>query len=206
MDVLAPMARSVRDIALLMDVLTDAGMRYRDVLPGSIEGQTIGYSELLWSGIEPGVRACFENALECAERAGASVVRCDDLTAEDLELSNYAGMVLSRAEAAHFHAEAGTDLDLCIPEVRLQLTEAREVNSTDYLRCLRIRDLLYKRLTSVFSDIDLLLMPTSEIVAPLVEDAERYLLVLSENCIPWSLVGFPAISLFSGFSAEARKK
>ena len=200
MDVLAPMARSVRDIALMMDVLTDSGTRFRDVLPGSIEGYTIGYSELLWSGIEPGVKACFEAALESAEKAGATIVSCDDLTAEDMELSNYAGMVLSRAEAAHFHAEAGTNLDLCIPEVRLQLSEASEVNATDYLRCLRIRDFIYKRLTSVFSDVDLLLMPTSEIVAPLVEDAERYLLVLSENCIPWSLVGFPAISLFSGLS------
>ena len=37
-------------------------------------------------------------------------------------------------------------------------------------------------------------------MAPLRTEAERYLLVLSENCIHWSLVGFPAISLYAGQS------
>ena len=200
MDVLAPMARSVRDIALLMDVLTDSGTTFVDVLPGTITGCTIGYSDGLWAGIEPGVRACFEAAMAAAERGGARVVRCDGLSAEDVELSNYAGMVLSRAEAAHFHADAGTDLSLCSPEVREQLSEASGVSAGEYLRCLRIRDVLYQRFTFLFEDVDLLLLPTSEVVAPRVEDADQYLLVLSENCIPWSFVGFPAISLFSGLS------
>ena len=201
MDVLAPMARSVRDIALMMDVLTASRDTFINALPGSIEGSTIGYSELLWSGIEPGVRECFEGAMKAAEHAGARVVRCDDLTAEDIALSNYAGMVLSRVEAAHFHEGAGTSLELCTPEVEGQLRQAGAVMGVDYVRCLRIREHLYERFQSVFTDIDMLIMPTSEVVAPPIDEASKYLLVLSENCIPWSLVGFPAISLFAGMSA-----
>jgi Asp-tRNA(Asn)/Glu-tRNA(Gln) amidotransferase A subunit family amidase len=46
--------------------------------------------------------------------------------------------------------------------------------------------------------IDVLAMPTCKVVAPLRSEADAYLLVLSENCIPWSLVDFPAISLYMG--------
>jgi aspartyl-tRNA(Asn)/glutamyl-tRNA(Gln) amidotransferase subunit A len=81
-----------------------------------------------------------------------------------------------------------------------QLSEAGEVLATDYLRCLRIRTELYDRFLSLFDDADLLIMPTSKVVAPPREDAERYLMMLSENCIAWSLLGMPAISLYAGSS------
>jgi aspartyl-tRNA(Asn)/glutamyl-tRNA(Gln) amidotransferase subunit A len=200
MDVLAPMARSVRDIALLMDVLTGLGSAFRSALPGSLKACTVGYSDAFIVGTEPGVRRVFEQALQAAETAGASVVFRDAPTGADMELSNYAGMIISRSEAAQFHLDAGTDLALCTPEVRDQLQEAQRVEATDYIRCLRIRDELYERFCAIFDEVDFLLMPTSEIVAPLHEEADRYLLVLSENCIPWSLIGFPAISLFAGTS------
>ena len=109
-------------------------------------------------------------------------------------------MVSSRAEAAQAHEEAGTDLSLCTAEVGQQLSEAGAVLATDYLRCLRIRAELYDRFMTLFDDVDLLIMPTSKVVAPPREDAERYLMMLSENCIAWSLLGMPAISLYTGSS------
>ena len=38
-------------------------------------------------------------------------------------------------------------------------------------------------------------MPTVPVVAPPVEGFAEYLMVLARNAIPWSLVGFPAISV-----------
>jgi Asp-tRNA(Asn)/Glu-tRNA(Gln) amidotransferase A subunit family amidase len=38
-------------------------------------------------------------------------------------------------------------------------------------------------------------MPTVPVVAPLVEDFAGYLMLLARNAIPWSLVGFPAMSV-----------
>ena len=40
-----PVVRSVRDIAMLMDVLTDSGTNFRSVLPGSIAGLRVGYAD-----------------------------------------------------------------------------------------------------------------------------------------------------------------
>lgn len=200
MDVLAPMARSVRDIALLMDVLTDAGDFFRSSLPGSLDGIRIGVCVPLLADAEPAVAAAFDRAIAAIAEAGATIVRCELPSPYDIYLSNTAGMVMSRSEAAHAHMEAGTNLNLCIPEVQGQLSEAAGVLATDYVRCLRIRSELYERFGEAIKDVDVLVMPTSKAVAPLREEAERYLMLLSENCIPWSLVGFPAISVFSGLA------
>jgi Asp-tRNA(Asn)/Glu-tRNA(Gln) amidotransferase A subunit family amidase len=200
LDHIAPMARSVRDVALLMDTIAGPMNAWTGALPGRIEGLRVGVAEAFVAGCEPGVRASFEAALAAAETAGATVVPVTGLSDEDLALANAVGMIVSRAEATQFHQEMQTDLDRCIPEVRDQLKEARSVLATDYVRAMRLRGQLRERFAAAFERIDVLAMPTSKVVAPLREDADQYLLVLSENCIPWSLVDFPAISVFSGLS------
>ena len=44
----------------------------------------------------------------------------------------------------------------------------------------------------------MLALPSSLVVAPPAADFARYLTVLSRNAIPWSLVGFPALSVPCG--------
>ena len=198
LDHFAPMARSVRDVALLMDVLVDQPGALTGVLPGTLRGRKVGYTEATLVGAEPEVAQRFAEALTAMEEAGAVIIKLDTPTAEDYVLANAAGMVVSRAEAAHFHREAGTDLDRCIPEVRDQLREATTLNAIDYVRALRLRGQLRDRLIRAMAEVDVLVMPTCKVVAPPRPEADRYLLVLSENCIPWSLVDFPAISVPMG--------
>jgi Asp-tRNA(Asn)/Glu-tRNA(Gln) amidotransferase A subunit family amidase len=49
-------------------------------------------------------------------------------------------------------------------------------------------------LRDIFDEIDLLAMPTVPVLAPLTDDFARFLMVLSRNAIPWSFLGFPAVS------------
>ncbi len=135
-----------------------------------------------------------------SRRGGGIVVRQDEPTADDLELANAAGMIVSRAEAAHYHREAGTELSRCSAEVRSQLQEAATLKAIDYVRCLRLRHQLHERFMAALANADLLIMPTSKVVAPPRETADQYLLVLSENCVPWSFAGFPAISIHAGMA------
>ena len=46
------------------------------------------------------------------------------------------------------------------------------------------------------------LMPTSRVPAPKTTEVERFFLTLSLNCIPWSFIGFPAISLPGGLTPD----
>ena len=87
-------------------------------------------------------------------------------------------MIVSRTEAAQFHREVGTALDLCTPEVRDQLREALALEATDYIRGLRLRGQLRETLLAATSGVDVLVMPTTT-------------LVLSENCISLEPGGLP---------------
>jgi aspartyl-tRNA(Asn)/glutamyl-tRNA(Gln) amidotransferase subunit A len=198
LDHFALMARSVRDIAQMMDVLADAPGTFTGILPASLEGRRIGYTESTLAGAQPEVVERFRESLEAVRRSGAVVTRLDTPTSDDFVLANATGMIVSRAGAAQFHREAGTALDRCIPEVRDQLREAMELKATGYVRGLRLRGQLRERMAAAMSGVDVLAMPTCKVVAPLRSQAEDYLLVLSENCIPWSLIDFPAISLYMG--------
>ena len=53
-------------------------------------------------------------------------------------------------------------------------------------------------LGELFSSCDVLAMPTVPIVAPPRDDFAAHLMTLSRNAIPWSFVGFPALSLPCG--------
>lgn len=198
LDHFAPMARSVRDIAVLMDVLVDAPGAFTSVLPGSLAGRRIGYTESTLVGAQPEVAARFQESLKAMEQAGAAITRLDAPTADDFSLANATGMIVSRTEAAQFHGDAGTVIERCTPEVRDQLREAMELKATDYVRGLRLRGQLRERMAAAMSAVDVLAMPTCKVVAPLRPEADDYLLVLSENCIPWSLINFPAMSLYMG--------
>ena len=65
-------------------------------------------------------------------------------------------MIVSRTEAAQFHREVGTALDLCTPEVRDQLREALALEATDYIRGLRLRGQLRENLVAATSGVDVL--------------------------------------------------
>jgi aspartyl-tRNA(Asn)/glutamyl-tRNA(Gln) amidotransferase subunit A len=72
------------------------------------------------------------------------------------------------------------------------------VRATEYLNAQRIRTKLVADLSAAFDHVDLLAMPTSPVVAPPRDEFAEFLMLLARNAIPWSLVGFPAISVPAG--------
>jgi len=197
MDEFGLITRSVRDVALVADAIA-GNQDFRETLPGSIEGLTFATSDALRAGMSPGVAARFEETLNALQRGGARVVRIEEPSADTLGLANMAGMIVSRVEAAQFHAEQGTALERCTPEVRQQLEAAAHVEGRDYLRALRLRSVLRSRITAAISGVDFLVMPTTKVTAPPREDADDYLLMLSETCIPWSLIGCCCVNIYAG--------
>jgi Asp-tRNA(Asn)/Glu-tRNA(Gln) amidotransferase A subunit family amidase len=45
-------------------------------------------------------------------------------------------------------------------------------------------------------------MPTTRVAAPKSEEVDNYFLVLSQNCILWSFIGFPVVSVPCGWTAH----
>jgi aspartyl-tRNA(Asn)/glutamyl-tRNA(Gln) amidotransferase subunit A len=195
MDHVAPLAGSVTDATLMLDALLAGPSRLawsprRE--PGSLR---IGVAHAGFDDALPGVADAALAALGALGVAGYPRSACARPTPDDLAVANAAGLVISRCEAAAAHHSLGLDRSLYWDEVREQLDAADGTTAVEYLDAQRIRGELRDRLLRAFDDHEVLAMPTVPVVAPPVDDFADYLMVLARNAIPWSLVGFPAISV-----------
>jgi aspartyl-tRNA(Asn)/glutamyl-tRNA(Gln) amidotransferase subunit A len=200
MDHVAPIAASVSDAALLVDVLAGADRDLAGSAGTDVAGLRVGVPEAAFAGAEPMVAALARRAIAALAQEGCVVRASGSPTAADLEAANAAGLVVSRCESAAFHRSLGTDRSLYWDEVADQLEAAAEVSAVEYIDAQRIRAELTERLLAAFDDHDVLAMPTVPVVAPLVADFARHLMLLSRNAIPWSFTGFPAMSVPCGWA------
>lgn len=194
MDHVAPMAATVGDAALVMETLLGHGGLVASC-ETDVSGLTIGVAAAGFADAEDDVAARVHEAVAHLARAGARVVETPHPSARDLARSSAAGMIISRCEATTFHTGLGLDRTLYWDEVAEQLDAADEIPATEYLDAQRIRTRLVTDLGAAFDQVDLLAMPTSPVVAPPRDEFAAFLVLLARNAIPWSLVGFPAISV-----------
>ncbi|MHB8574458.1 MAG: amidase family protein [Dehalococcoidia bacterium] len=122
----------------------------------------------------------------------------DEPSEQDFALANAAGLIVSRSEAAAYHQPWLGRRERYTDEVGEQLDEAMRVTAVAYIQAQRYRRDFSRRMLALFDRFDLLALPTTKIPAPFPEGSEELLLILSENCIPWSFIGFPAMSLPCG--------
>ena len=160
----------------------------------------VGVPEAAFADAEPMVAVLARRAIAALAEEGCVVGESSRPTAADLEAANAAGLVVSRCESAAFHRSLGTDRSLYWDEVADQLDAAAVVSAVEYIDAQRLRAELAERLLAAFDDHDVLVMPTVPVVAPMVADFARQLMLLSRNAIPWSLTGFPALSVPCGWA------
>ena len=199
MDHVAPMASTVPDAAMLPHVLTLDDRRCW-WLDARVDGWRIGVAPSTLDGCDPEVAAAFLDALSVCRALGCRIVEIESPTGQDLEDANAAGLIVSRSEAGAFHRARRGELDRYWPEVGEQIDESYRVLAVDYLDAQRLRVDLGHRLLDVFDSIDIVAMPTVPVLAPPIDDFARFLMVLSRNAIPWSFLGFPALSTPCGRS------
>jgi aspartyl-tRNA(Asn)/glutamyl-tRNA(Gln) amidotransferase subunit A len=189
MDHVAPIASCVADAALMLSVM--AG---RPIGAAAVSGLRVGVPEAGFEGCEPSIAGVVRDAIA----ALGDAVALERPHRDDLDLANAAGLVVSRCEAAAFHRSLGTDRRGYWDEVSDQLDAADAVRATDYLDAQRLRAALVADLLAEFARCDVLCLPTVGVVPPMRDDYTRFLTVLSRACVPWSLAGFPAVSVPCG--------
>ncbi len=198
LDHIGPIAATVADAAVMMDVLL--GAPPNTAPRGQPDGLVVGVAERILAEAEPEVANVVDVALAALVRLGCRLVTVDVPDPDDLAVGNAIGMVISRSEAATFHRSRHHDVTKCIPEVRDQLLAAMDARAVDYLDAQRERARLAVRSMRVFDVCDAVLTPTTPVVAPPREDYERFLMRLSRNPLVWGLIGTPAMSMPGGFT------
>lgn len=235
LDQAGPFARNVTDTALLFSHMhgrdardaTSVGRPDDVVLPTAerLDGLRIGVpADLTGEGIEPGVHAAFEAALETARSLGASVEPVA-LPNADSGLAAYyilapaeASSNLARFDGVRYGARAeAADLlsmytetrhDYFGPEVKRRIligTYALSSGFYDayYATAQKVRTLISRDYDAAFAGVDLIATPTAPGVAfPLGEKTDDPLAMYLGDTftIPISLAGIPAISLPCGLS------
>ena len=217
LDHAGPMARTVRDVALLLGVI--AGYDPGD--PASVDAPV----DDALAGIESGVRGLrigivrgrfFERlerneqpapAVGRAVRAAIDVLAREGAEVEDLELPRTdelrdAQLVIIGTEAAAYHRDRiATDRAGYGADVARRIDLGATRTGTEYARARRTRDELRRAYADALAAWDAIVLPTTPTTAPLRagQDAVAAAAVLTAYTSPFNLVGLPTISVPCGF-------
>ena len=136
------------------------------------------------------------------EKLGVEIVETNGPSDEDFRLATSLVLAIGRVASAAFHQSFENAGPLYTTPVFEQLDEASKVPAVDYQNAQRFRSEFLERMAAHLNDFDALLMPTALVTTPKVEESDQYLIILSRNCIPWSSIGFPVISVPAGLTSE----
>jgi aspartyl-tRNA(Asn)/glutamyl-tRNA(Gln) amidotransferase subunit A len=209
-DHVGPLANSVYDAALMLQVLTGRGSGDPCAEPSFISA----FDELP-SKLRIGVpRAFFFEDLhpEVAEAVEKAIEVFSGLRTEihDVELEVPTDRTLSSAEAYAYHESyVASSPELYQPATLARIKSGAKTSASDILRASRELQASRDAIRKIFEEVEVLLTPTVPIPPPAIaslrekpDDLRRQELLMLRNTRPFNVWGIPAISLPCGFTKD----
>lgn len=200
LDSIGPMAKTVADCAKADAVM--AGDAFSAVEPAPLAGLRVGVAQgLPLDALDDTVAQRFPAALKLLEKAGAR------LSDEALPLIDRMAEVnakggLAPPEALMIHRDRlARRGDVVDPNVRARIERAAKISAADYVAMQQARAALVAAMDARLADIDVLVSPTTPIVAPTIAEMEeretfaRKNGLLLRNTSIWNFFDCCAISL-----------
>ena len=223
LDHVGPLARTVRDAAVLLGVIAgadgaDPTASARPVpdfvasLGQPITGLRVGVPDrYYWEGLDGEVLAAGRVAIEGLRALGAQVEEC---ALPDPSLLNDLANVIARCESAAVHARIARETPHALqPAVLARLEVGFHVSAHDYLQATRLRARATRTFVDeVFSRVDLVVAPTIPEPAPALaavktgspDEIVRRMGRFSRLTRPWNALGLPVLSVPCGFTPDGR--
>jgi aspartyl-tRNA(Asn)/glutamyl-tRNA(Gln) amidotransferase subunit A len=169
LDSIGPIARTVADCAKADAVM--AGEQFAPLEPTTLGSLRLGLPQgRLLEGLDEVVAPAFEAAIARLEGSGAHISHEQLPLLDEWVAANEKGGVIP-PEACAVHRERlrrrAADVD---PNVRVRIERGCAVSHADYLETLRERERLTTAMDARLASLDVLVMPSTAIVAPTIEE------------------------------------
>jgi aspartyl-tRNA(Asn)/glutamyl-tRNA(Gln) amidotransferase subunit A len=219
LDHMGPLARSVRDAAVVLNAIARHDPRdpasspraVEDFVPEagvSIRGVRIGVPEnYYFDRVDPDVEAGVRGLLRLAATLGAEIrpVRVPDIAA-----LNAVARVILLAEASAVYESQMQDRSKFGVDVLALLDQGRLIPATDYVNAQRLRRRLRQQFAELWRDVDCLVAPATPAPAPRIGQStvtlggeeEDVRLAATRFARGINVLGLPAVSLPCGLTAE----
>jgi aspartyl-tRNA(Asn)/glutamyl-tRNA(Gln) amidotransferase subunit A len=170
-------------------------------LGGGLAGLRIGVPRHFFETdvtCEPDVLAAFNASMDVFRSLGATV---RDVTLSPLGIFTDLNSLITAAEAYAIHRQwLQKTPELYGQRGRLRIMAGAFVSAADYVNAKRERARLTREVAAVLDEVDLLMMPTRQMVAPVLGGYDSA--VGPSLTRPFNMTGFPALSVCNGFSAS----
>lgn len=207
LDTVGPIARTVADTAVLVDVLSSTGECEPAAEAGrtcSLESVTVAVPRPWIEALDEGTTTCFWEAAQALKHRGARLVDLSDLP--DLDLLLTANRVIAYAEGSAAHAYLSERRPRYGAQIRARMEAGRHISAGQYLLAQRLRSEWCEHLERVWAQAQVLITPTlpcppPEITASTAMVAGRSVPLGSALVWftgPFNLAGAPALSLPTG--------
>ena len=217
LDHVGPLARSVRDAALLLNAIAghdraDASSSRHpvvDFVPDegcSVRGLRIGFPEsFFFERLDADVELCVRGAIARAESLGAAI---KPIKVPDLAAMNAAARVILLCEASAMLEPHLADRRQFGPDVLALLDQGRLLPATDFIHAQRLRQRMQREFAQVWSTVDCVITHTTPNTAPRVGEStvklggreEDVRLATTRLVRSMNLLGLPALSIPCGLS------
>ncbi len=210
MDHPGPLARTVHDLAILLDVL--AGPDARDPLGAALPAPAIfhrmrndqpaaaprlGRLRGLFEELaDPVVHRSFEEALKRLDKAGASI-REPSLPPSFAEVLRRHRTIMAVEAAAWHQPWFQKHPDEYLPRITELLNEGLATPAPEYARCRQHQVQLSREMLDCFRDVDVLVTPATTTPAP-----DRATTGNPAFNSPWSYTGLPVVSFPIGLAPD----
>lgn len=209
LDHAGPLARSVRDLAILLDAVAENGpddpnradarspgfekaLDARGAAPPRIGRLRGPFDELA----EPSVRQAIDAALDAFRAAGAEIVEAG-LPSAFAGLPHAHRVIMACEAAAYHEGRLAEHPDDYLPAIRSLIDEGLSTAASEYIRCRNHQAELTSEILSSFEGVDVLICAAAPGPAP-----DRSTTGDPAFNSPWSYTGLPTVSFPIGLSVE----